>query len=170
MPTEGGFEMSECECSRLLRGNLRRSTQGTQRGADRTLGLVKSLPDAVRCGVTQSALKVPKSLELIAGEDSLCEKRPQVVGCQEESCDFIGRPNTESSSAASCPQAIVAEDAPSADRLLARMFLVIASRKPMPDQAAHLLAMRAGPCFQLGEHPLNFLRGTTNQSKHNSLP
>ena len=114
-------------------------------------------------------MKVPKSLELIAGEDGLFEKRPQVVGSEEESFDFVGCPNAEGSSAAGCPQAIIAEDAPSADRLLTRMLLVIASGKPVPNQASHLLAMRAGPCFQLGEHPLHFLRGTTNQPTHDSL-
>lgn len=109
-------------------------------------------------------------MQLIAGEDGLLEKRPQAVGRQKESFDFIGGPNAEGSSAAGGPLSIVAEDAPSADRFPAQMHWIIATQKPVPNQASDLFAMRASRRFQLGEHLIDFLLGTTNPAHDDLTP
>lgn len=169
MLVERGQQMSECEFGWLPGRDLGRPAQGAQRGADRALGLVKSLPDAVGCGIAQSAFEASESLQLIAGEDGLLEKRPQAVGGQEESPDFISHPHAEGSSAAGGPIAIVAENTPRADCFPTQLLLVIAPQKAVPDQASDLFAMRTSRNFQLVEHLFDFLFGTTNPATHDSL-
>lgn len=166
MLLECRLEMSEGELRRLPGRDLRRPAQCTQGRADRGLGLLKTLPDAVCCGIAESALEALESLAFIAGEDGLPEKLPQAVGGQKESFDFVSGPNAEGTSAAAGTIPIVAEDAPSADRFLAQLLLGIASQKPVSDQASDLFAMRTSRRFQLGEHRFDILLGTTNPAAH----
>jgi len=169
MRFEGRFEMSEGELGRLLGRDLGRLAQGVQCGADRALGFVESLPDAVRRGIAQSAFEAAESLQLIAGEDGLLEKRPQAVCVQKESFDFVGDPDAEGSPAAGRPPPIVAEDTPGADGFPTQLLLVIAPQKPVSNQASDLFAMRASRRLQLVEYRFDFLWGTTNPLAHDSF-
>lgn len=170
MLLEGRFEMSERELGRLLGSALRRLAQGVQRGADRALGLLKSLPDTVRCGIAQSASEAAERLPYIAAAYRLTEKLPQAVGVEKQAFDLASSPNTERSSAAGSPTAITAEDTPRADRSATQMLPVIASQNPMPNQISNLFAMRTSHEFQLAKHRINVLLGTTNPLTHESLP
>ena len=170
MLVECRFEMSECELGRLPRRNLRRLAQGGQGGADLALSSVESLPDAVRCGIAQSAFEASERLEFIAAAYCLPKKLPQTVGIQKQSFDFIGSPNAERSSAAGGTIPIAAEDPPSADCLLAQLLLVIASQYAVADQISNLFAMRTSRCFQLVERGIDFLLRTANPPTHDWLP
>lgn len=170
MLLERRLEMSEGKLRRLAGGDLRRFAQSTQGRADRGLGLEKTLPDSVRCGIAESALEALESLPYIAAERGLLEKLPQAVGSQQETFDLVGGPNTEGTSAAAGAVPIVTEDAPGADRFPLQMHRVIASQKAVADEESNLFAMRTGGCFQLVENRLDFLLGTTNPPTHDSLP
>lgn len=170
MMLECGFDMSEGECRRLLRRDVRRFAQRVERRPDRALGLVKSLPDAVRCGIAQSAAEVPKSLELIPADHSLLEKRPQAIRSQQEASDLAGEPDAKGSSTASRTIPIATKDAVSADRLFTQMILVVATQDPVADQMSHTSAMRTSLRFQIVKYRLDFLLSTTNLSTHNSNP
>ena len=169
MRFECRFEMSERELGRLPGDDLWRLAQVAQCGADRGLGLIESLPNAVGRGIVQSAFEATERLQFTAGFYHLLEKLPQVVGGEEESFDFVSDPNAEGSSTAVGPISIVAEDTPRADSFPAQLVLVIATQKPVSNQASDLFAMRTSRHFQLVEHLLDFLFGTTNPLPHDSL-
>ncbi|MAD80198.1 MAG: hypothetical protein CMJ50_05040 [Planctomycetaceae bacterium] len=164
------FEMSKCEFRRMLGRVLRRFAEGAQRGADRTLGLVESFPDAVRRGITQSASEALERLPPIAGEDGLPEKLPQAVGVQEESFDFVGDPQAEGSSAASGTIPIAAEDTPSTDCLLAQMHGIKSSQESVANQVSNLFAMRTSRHFQRDEQCIDIVLRTANPPTHDWLP
>jgi len=170
MLLERRLEMSDGELCRLAGVDLRRFAQRVQGRADCALRPLKSLSDAVGCGIAESALKALESLAYIAAERGLAEKLPQAVGIQQQTFDFVGGPNTEGTSAAGGAVPIAAEDAPGADRFPAQMHRVIASQKAVSDQEPNLFAMGTRGSFQLVENRLDILLGTTNPLTHDWSP
>jgi len=76
MLAECGFEMSECDFRWLFRRHGWWLAQRIQRRANRALSFMKSLPDTVRCGVTESRIEAAEGLPFIAAEYRLLEKLP----------------------------------------------------------------------------------------------
>jgi len=170
MTLECGFEMSEGEFARVLRRDVRRFTQRVKRCPNRALCLVKSLPDAIRRGITQAAVEAAESLKFIAADHCTLQKGPQAIRGQKQASDLVGQPDTEGSSATSRAIPVTAEDAISADRLFALLIFVVTTQDTMPDQTSHTFAMRTSRHLQLGEHVFDFLLGTTNLLTHHSHP
>ena len=92
---------------------------------------------------------VPRApLPFIVRANSICQKRPQAICRQEQAFDLIGHPNAESSSAASRPVSITAEDASRTNRLLTHVLLVVATQKAVANEGSNLFAMWTSGDFQ----------------------
>lgn len=105
------------------------------RRADRTLGFVESLPDAVRCRITQVACETAESLHFVAADRRLFEQCPQGIRRQEQSPDLVGQSNAKGSSTAGRPMTIATENAVSADRLVTLRSFVVATQNPMTPES-----------------------------------
>jgi hypothetical protein len=159
---EGGLKMREDLRCRPVRGfrRLGRRAPRRQCRADFALAQVEPFPDAMPGPVTSPAVGDDADRSGNAAGDGALQESPQRAGGHAQASDLIGEPDTESSTAAASPMAVVAKDPPSADGLALGVAFVVAAQKAVANQRANRFAMRTWHLLESFRNRAPFLIAT----------
>jgi hypothetical protein len=143
---EGGSEMGKDLSSRGPAGacgrQLGRRAARQQRGTDRSLAPVESLPEALPGSAAERTPRGAHRLGERARRGTL-EERPQRAGAQAQPPDFVGEPDADGPPAPGPTMPVVAKDPPGPNRSPRRSAIVESGEGTVPDQRAGRLAVRA---------------------------
>jgi hypothetical protein len=143
-------------CSRLIG---RRATSRQCR-AELALAEVESSPDALPGPLTSPAVGNGTACRGDASGDGALQESPQRAGGHAQASDFVGKPDTESPTAAASPMAVAAKDPPSADGLALGVAFVVAAQKAVANQRANRFAVRTGRLLETFRNRVPFLLAT----------
>lgn len=120
-----------------------------QCGSDSGLGMVETVPNAVRSGVAHVGVEAFEGTSFVTGLDGVSEELPELCRVEKEPFDFVGEPNAEGSSTALVSSTVATEDAVGANGLAARVLVLEGLKESMSIQRPDVLAVRAGGEFEI---------------------
>jgi hypothetical protein len=115
-----------------------------QCGSDGGLGMVETVPNAVRSGVAHVGVEAFEGTSFVTGRGGVSEELPELSCAEEEPFDFVGEPNAEGSSTALVSSAVATEDAVGANGPASRILVLESLEESMSIERPDVLAVRAG--------------------------
>lgn len=137
---------------RVRRGARRRRAHAAQMSSDWRLRAVEPPPEAVGCLQRhRPAMAAPGRSAAVTGEDGLGEP-PKGAQTDHETGQNISKQHGKGTTTAATPVAVGAEEAVPT-KLLLLAIIAVAAQRSVPDEGAHLPAMRARVQLHTGAEP-----------------
>lgn len=130
-------------------GTFRWCADRAQCGSDGGLGIVETVPNAVRSGVAHVGVEAFEGTSFVTGRGGVSEELPELCRGEEEPFDFVGEPNAEGSSTALVSSSVATKDAVGANGLASRVLALEGLEESMSIERTDVLAVRAGNEFEI---------------------